>query len=77
MNNSPIVYYICIVNINPLKKIVMKLFIVTIFDSTSTQENPVKPIQIVVNQDSLSTAVTDSVDETHYVMVSSIDGKIG
>lgn len=55
----------------------MKLFIVTIFDSTSTQENPVKPIQIVVNQDSLSAAVTDSVDETHYVMVSSIDGKIG
>lgn len=55
----------------------MKFFIVTIFDSTSTQENLVKPIQIVVDSKSLSTAVTDHVDETHYVMVASIDGKIG
>lgn len=55
----------------------MKLFIVTIFDSTSTQENPIKPTQVVVNQDSLSATVVDHVDETHYVIVSSIDGEIG
>lgn len=55
----------------------MKFFIVTIFDSTSTQENPVKPVQVVVNSVSLSDAVADYVDETHYVMVASIDGKIG
>lgn len=55
----------------------MKFFIVTIFDLTSTQENPVKPVSIVVDSISLSTAVTDHVDETHYVMVASIDGKIG
>lgn len=77
MNNSPIIYYICIVNINPFKKTVMKFFILTIFDSTSTQENPVKPIQIVVDSKSLSTVVTDHVDETHYVMIATIDGKLG
>lgn len=55
----------------------MKFFIVTIFDSTSTQENPVKPIQIVVDSNSLFTTVADHVDETHYVMVASINGKIG
>lgn len=55
----------------------MKLFIVTIFDTTSTQENPVKPEQIVVNEESLSEIVKSYVDKTHYVMVASIDGKIG
>lgn len=55
----------------------MKFFIITIFDTTSTQENPVKPIQIVVDPQSLSTTVADHVDETHYVMVAPIDGKIG
>lgn len=55
----------------------MKFFIVTIFDTTSTQENPIKPIQIVVDSNSLSSTVVDYVDETHYVMVASIDGKIG
>lgn len=55
----------------------MKFYIITIFDVTSTQENPIKPVQIVVDSNSLSTAVTEHVDETHYVMVASIDGKIG
>lgn len=55
----------------------MKFYIITIFDVTSTQENPIKPVQIVVDSNSLSTAVTEHVDKTHYVMVASIDGKIG
>lgn len=55
----------------------MKLYIITVFDTTSTQEKPIKPVQIVVDSKSLSTSVASHVDETHYVMVGSIDGKIG
>lgn len=77
LNNSPIVCYICNIDINPLKKTVMKLYIITVFDTTSTQEKPIKPVQIVVDSKSLSTSVASHVDETHYVMVGSIDGKIG
>lgn len=55
----------------------MKFYILTIFDTTSTQENPIKPVQIVVDSVSLSTTIADHVDETHYVIVASIDGNFG
>lgn len=38
-------------------------------DTTSTNENPVKPLQMVVPENSVSDFVNTHVDETHYILI--------
>ena len=48
-------------------------YIVTIFDSTSTKENPIAPVNCVVTSEKLSEFINDKVDENHSIMIAPID----
>lgn len=48
-------------------------YIVTIFDSTSTKENPIAPINTVVTDEKLAEFIKDKVDENHSMMIATID----
>ncbi|UPW42030.1 hypothetical protein [Dipodfec virus RodF1_16] len=45
------------------------MYVVTLFDSRSTQENPIKPITAVVDSKGLSEVLSKAVDEHHYIVV--------
>ena len=48
-------------------------YIVTIFDATSTKENPVAPINCVVTSDKLPVFISEKVDENHSILIAPID----
>lgn len=48
-------------------------YIVTIFDATSTKENPVAPVNCVVTSDKLSEFIASKVDENHSILIAPID----
>lgn len=47
----------------------MKSYLCTVIDSTSSNDNPVKPVQMVVSETSVADFVNSNVDETHYVII--------
>lgn len=50
------------------------MYLVIVFDTTSTQENPVKPVEKVAKTvKELCLFISQNVDDTHYCMVRSLD----
>ncbi|UPW41418.1 hypothetical protein [Dipodfec virus UA06Rod_4] len=45
------------------------MYVVTLFDARSTQENPVKPITAIVDNDGLFKVINDAIDEHHYLVI--------
>lgn len=48
-------------------------YLVTIFDTEASAENPVKPRSVVVESSNMSLFLGRTVDATHYVAISIID----
>lgn len=49
------------------------MYRVTVFDVDSTQENPIKPVEVVVTPEKLSQFLSEQLNDHTYVMVALID----
>lgn len=51
----------------------MKQYLVTLFDTRSTQENPVKPETLVISESQLSDWIPQIVDANHFIQLGLIN----